>query len=166
MLLNLAVQDLFKRVYMLEPGKLQTLLATIQIPWSLKIVFGLISDNVPIYGSKRRSYLIIGATLQVAAMITLAFFTYESVGLAAACTFLTTLSIAFSDVVVDSIIVIQARKDPKNGSAYLSTFTWTCQAAGGLTGAISAAFLTQDNDPKVCFVIYAFLGLILLFGAL
>ena len=99
-------------------------------------------------------------------MLTLTFFTYESVTLAATCTFITTLSIAFSDVIVDSLIVIQARKDPENGSAYLSTFTWTCQAAGGLTGAISAAFLTQDNDPKVCFIIYAFLGLLLLFGSM
>ena len=47
----------------------------------------------------------------------------------------------------------------------LATFAWSCQAAGGLAGAISAAFLTQDNDPKVCFLIYAFLGLVLLFGA-
>ena len=62
-LLNLAVQDLFKRVYMLEPGRLQTLLATIHIPWSCKIIFGFISDNVAICGSKRKSYLIICALL-------------------------------------------------------------------------------------------------------
>ena len=99
-------------------------------------------------------------------MITISLFTYESVALAAICTFLTTMSIAFSDVIIDSLIVIQARKDPENGSAYLSTYTWSCQAAGGLTGAISAAFLTQDHDPKVCFIIYAFLGLLLLFGSL
>ena len=165
-LLNLAVQDLLKQVYMLEPGRLQTLLATVHIPWSCKIVFGFISDNVPICGSKRKSYLIICALLQIFSMLTLSVFTYDSVSLAATCTFLTTLSIAFSDVIVDSLIVIQARKDPDNGSAYLSTFTWSCQAAGGLTGAISAAFLTQDNDPKVCFIIYAFLGLILLFASM
>lgn len=99
-------------------------------------------------------------------MIILTVFTTDSVLLAATCTFMTMLSIAFSDVIVDALIIIQARKDPVNGSAYLSTFTWTCQAAGGLSGAISAAFLTQDNDPKVCFIIYAFLGVLLLIGAL
>mmetsp|Transcript_25699 Transcript_25699/g.34308 ORF Transcript_25699/g.34308 Transcript_25699/m.34308 type:complete len:118 (+) Transcript_25699:639-992(+) len=98
-------------------------------------------------------------------MIVLSVFAYDSVALAAICTFLTTMSIAFCDVVTDSILVIQARKDPKNGSAYLSTFIWSCQAAGGLCGAISAAFLTQDNDPKVCFIIYAFLGIIMLFSS-
>ena len=48
----------------------------------------------------------------------------------------------------------------------LNTFNWSCQAAGGLAGAISAAFLTEGHDPKICFIVYAFLGLILLFGAI
>ena len=104
---------------MLEPSRLQTLLATIQIPWSLKIFFGFISDNVAICGSKRKSYLVIGAILQIIAMLGMTIFTYESVYLAAVCTFLTIMSIAFSDVIVDSLMIIQARKDPKEGSASL-----------------------------------------------
>lgn len=164
-MLNLAIQDLFKRVFELEPGKLQTLIATIQIPWSFKIIFGFISDNVPLFGSKRKSYLIVGAVVQILSMLTLAMFTESSVVLAAICTFLTMLSIAFTDVIIDSLIVIQARKDPKNGSANLSTFTWSCQATGGMIGAISAAFLTEDHDPQVCFIIYAFIGILLLISS-
>ena len=41
-----------------------------------------------------------------------------------------------------------------------------CEAGGGLLGAVTAAFLTQDKDPQVCFLIYSFLGILLLFGAL
>jgi MFS-type transporter involved in bile tolerance (Atg22 family) len=100
------VQDLFKTHYGLEPGRLQTLLATIQIPWSFKIIFGFISDNVAIRGSKRKSYLVIGSIIQIISMLVLAFWTYQSVWLAATCTFLTTMSIAFSDVIVDSLMVI------------------------------------------------------------
>ena len=72
-----------------------------------------------ICGSKRKSYLIIGAILQIVAMITMTFFTYDSVYLAAVCTFLTIMSIAFSDVVIDSLMIVQARKDTKEGSAVL-----------------------------------------------
>ena len=125
-LLNLAVLDLFKRVFELEPGRLQTLLAVIHIPWSCKIFFGLLSDTVPFFGSHRKSYLILGAIVQIVSMILLSVFTYQSVALAAICTFLTTASIAFCDVITDSLLVIQARKVPVNGSAYLSTFNWTC----------------------------------------
>jgi len=105
-LLNLAIQDLFKRVFLLEPSRLQTLLATIHIPWSCKIFFGFISDNIPFFGSRRKSYLVLGAIIQIISMATLAMFAYESVFLAAICTFMTTLSIAFCDVVTDSILII------------------------------------------------------------
>ena len=100
------MQDLFKRVFLLEPSKLQTLLATIHIPWSCKIFFGFISDNVPLFGSRSKSYLVMGALVQIISMFVLAVFAYQSVALAAICTFLTTMSIAFCDVVTDSILII------------------------------------------------------------
>ena len=102
----MAVQDLFKRSYLLEPGKLQIVLATIHSPFIFKIVYGFMSDNVPIFGSKRRSYLIICAVMQVVSMLIMTLFPYSSLILAASCTFLTTLSVAFSDVIIDSLLVI------------------------------------------------------------
>ena len=62
-LVYLASSDLFKSVYKLDPGDVQTIQAFTFLPWSLKIVYGLISDNFPIYGSRRKSYLLIGALL-------------------------------------------------------------------------------------------------------
>ena len=34
-------------------------LTIVHIPWSFKILYGLISDNVPLFGTRRKSYLII-----------------------------------------------------------------------------------------------------------
>lgn len=56
-MIGLAAKDLFKAYYNLEPGHVQVLAAYIGIPWSLKILYGLISDNVPLCGSRRKSYL-------------------------------------------------------------------------------------------------------------
>lgn len=58
-LLNLAAQDMFKAYYHLEPSRVQILTAYIALPWSLKIVIGLISDSLPIFGSRRKAYLLI-----------------------------------------------------------------------------------------------------------
>ena len=99
-------------------------------------------------------------------MAVMTFWMEHSVFLAVGCVFVTISAIAFSDVIIDSLLVVQARRDPENGSANLSTFVWTCQALGGLLGAITAAFLTQEKDARVCFIIYGFLGLLVLFGAL
>lgn len=62
-LVSLASSDLFKAYYKLEPGHVQSIMAFIAIPWSTKIVYGLISDNFPICGSRRKSYLVIAAFL-------------------------------------------------------------------------------------------------------
>ena len=166
MLLSLASQDLYKTVFNYEPSQMQSLFATINLAWSVKILYGLISDNIPIFGSKRKSYLVIGAFIQVLTMSLLATFGESSPFLAAFCIFATTLSIAFSDVIVDSLLIIQARKDPQYGSEDLQSFSWYCQAAGGFFGATTAAFLTQNFAPSMSFGLYAIFGLALFFSAL
>ena len=55
----LAVQDLFKQYLKLDPGLMTGYTTLIGLPWSIKIIYGLISDNVPIAGTRRKSYIII-----------------------------------------------------------------------------------------------------------
>ena len=75
-------------------------------------------------------------------MIVLGLQELESVNLATWMLFLSNLSIAFSDVIVDSLMVIQARKYPNGGAEDLSAFSWTCMSVGGFFGSIAAAYLT------------------------
>ena len=78
------------------------------LPWSIKIIYGLISDNIPILGSRRKSYLLIMAFLQFLCMIVLGFTKVEDLSESAATwmLFFSNLSIAFSDVIVDSLMVV------------------------------------------------------------
>jgi len=55
----LATANLFKDYYNLDPGYVQVLSSFISFPWSVKIFYGIISDNLPIFGSRRKSYLMI-----------------------------------------------------------------------------------------------------------
>ena len=111
-LVYLASSDLFKSYYNLDPGRVQAIQAFTFLPWSLKIFYGLISDNLPIFGSRRKSYLIIGALLQFVTMIVLGLQHQETETLACWMLFVSNLSIAFCDVIVDSLMVTQARKYP------------------------------------------------------
>lgn len=85
---------------------MQVLTAYIGIPWSLKLFYGVISDNLPIFGSRRRSYLLIFATIQFLSMVGLSILSTGSEKSAALMLFLTSMSVAFSDVIVDSLMVI------------------------------------------------------------
>lgn len=119
----------------------------------------MISDNLPIFGSRRRSYLLIFATIQFLSMVGLSILSTGSEKSAALMLFLTSLSVAFSDVIVDSLMVIQARKDPRCGAEELNTFLFTMNAIGGLFGSITAAILTQNFEPRYCFFFSALIGL-------
>lgn len=62
-LVTLASQDLFKAYLGAEPSEMTFYTAMIGLPWSFKILYGLITDNVPIAGLKRKPYLIFFAAL-------------------------------------------------------------------------------------------------------
>ena len=50
--------DLFKNYLGCEPGEIAVYKSIIFAPWALKVFFGLISDNVKIFGLKRKPYLV------------------------------------------------------------------------------------------------------------
>ncbi|GGG21682.1 hypothetical protein GCM10010964_07350 [Caldovatus sediminis] len=56
----------------LSPADLLALSAWLTVPWTLKMVFGHLVDTVPILGSRRRAYVLVGALLQIAALLGLA----------------------------------------------------------------------------------------------
>ena len=72
--------------------------------------------------------------------------------------FFSNLSIAFSDVIVDSLMVIQARRHPEDGSEDLNTFSWTWMSVGGLAGSLIAAVLTESYEPRYCFLFSSFMS--------
>ena len=45
----------------LAPAELAAIGVWLSLPWTVKMVFGQLVDSVPIFGSQRRSYILIGA---------------------------------------------------------------------------------------------------------
>jgi hypothetical protein len=54
------------------PSQLAAIAVWIMLPWTVKMVFGELVDTVPIFGSQRKAYVIIGAALMAAGLIVLA----------------------------------------------------------------------------------------------
>lgn len=55
----LAYQDLFKNYYNLQPTHTQVLTTVIFWPWVTKFCYGIIADSIPIFGSRKKSWLVI-----------------------------------------------------------------------------------------------------------
>ena len=56
----------------LTPAELAAIAVWLALPWTIKMVFGELVDSVPLFGSRRRAYILIGAALTAAGMLTLA----------------------------------------------------------------------------------------------
>lgn len=91
-------------------------MSLIHLPWSFKILYGLVSDNVPICGTKRKSYLIIMGLVQFIVLFLIFSCEFEDPLAIALCLMLASMSEAFVNVVSDAVMVIQGRKDPGFGA--------------------------------------------------
>ena len=58
-MITLAIQYMFLEVYHIEPGKTQQYLSYMHLPWTPKLIYGIITDVFPICGSGKRSYVFI-----------------------------------------------------------------------------------------------------------
>ena len=112
----LACQDLFKNYYILEPAETSSYLAIIWIPWGIKFMYGITADSIPILGSRKKSWIIIMAIIQVLGLVLAASVRFESVKLFLFIQILISTATAFMDVIVDALMVMQAKRDPELGS--------------------------------------------------
>lgn len=56
----------------LSPAELAGIGVWLNLPWTVKMVFGELVDSVPIFGSQRKAYILIGAAVMACGMLTLA----------------------------------------------------------------------------------------------
>ena len=84
-------------------------MSLISLPWSLKILYGLISDNVPICGTRRKSWLIIMGVVEFISLIILFFTLPEDPLIVTLLLMVASMAIAFINVVSNAIMVIQSR---------------------------------------------------------
>lgn len=71
-LITIAESFWIKSALTLTPSELAALSVWLTLPWTIKMVFGELVDAVPVFGSRRRAYVLIGGTLVALGLLTLA----------------------------------------------------------------------------------------------
>ncbi|MEL6910919.1 MAG: MFS transporter, partial [Cyanobacteria bacterium J06598_4] len=158
-LARLAVSFFLKDDLGLTPAEVAALTGITALPWIIKPVFGFISDGLPIFGYRRRPYLILSGVLGSLSWIALATLV-DDVFTATLVILLTSLSVAISDVIVDSLIVERAREESLADSGSLQSLSWGASALGGLLTAYFSGLLLQHLSSNQVFEITASFPLI------
>jgi hypothetical protein len=121
-----------------------TLLGTITaIPWFLKILFGAVSDNFPLFGYKRKSYLVVSSVLSLLCWTALAALRETGFWYYTGLFFLANVAICLADVIIDGYVVQQST-DLKKINEY-QNLSWGSRAVGAgisswLGGWLAARF--------------------------
>ncbi|MEH2025993.1 folate/biopterin family MFS transporter [Nostoc sp.] len=156
---RLAVSFFLKDELMLSPVQVSALLGIVFLPWMIKPVFGFISDGLPIFGYRRRPYLILSGILGTASWVSLATIVDTSWAATLAIA-LGSLSVAMSDVIVDSLVVERARGESQAKAGSLQSLCWGASAIGGLITAYFSGLLLQYFTTRTVFGITALFPLI------
>lgn len=159
-LARLAVSFFLKDDLGMSPAQTSAIVGIIVLPWVLKPFFGLISDGLPLFGYRRRPYLILSGFLGVFSWVALATLV-DNLWTAAAAIALSSLSVAISDVIVDSLVVERARGESLGNVGSLQSLCWGVKAFGGLITAYLSGFLLEVFSTQTLFLITASFPLII-----
>jgi folate/biopterin transporter len=153
-LAKLAISFFLKDQLALSPTQVAALMGVAMLPWVLKPIFGFVTDGLPIFGYRRRPYLVLAGLLGTAAWLSLATVVHTP-ELATLAITMTTLSVALSDVLVDSLIVERARGESLSKSGSLQSLCWGAAALGGLLTAYASGLLLSKFSPQTVFAVTA-----------
>lgn len=158
-LARLAVNFYLKDDLHLDPAEAAVISGFSALPWLIKPLYGFISDSVPLFGYRRRSYLVLSGLLGALSWSLMATFV-DSKYSAAFSILLGSFSVAFSDVVVDSMVVERARGESQSTSGSLQSLCWGSSAFGGIVSSYFSGSLLDTYGVRFVFGITALLPLI------
>jgi len=158
-LARLAVSFFLKDDIALSPAEVSALMGIAALPWTIKPVFGFMSDGLPIFRYRRRPYLILSGILGAIAWLSMATVVNTPLR-ATAAILLSSVSVAIADVIVDSLVVERAREEDQGDAGTLQSLAWGASSVGGLITAYLSGFLLERTDTQTIFAITATFPLI------
>jgi len=114
-----------------SPAQMAAIYGVVAIPWCLKPVYGFISDSYPIFGYRRRPYMIGFAYLAAYMWILLPFVPHDEFAITLVMT-VSSGSMCFADVMADSLLVEAARQEKDEDKGIVQSHAWIMRFTGGL----------------------------------
>lgn len=162
----LAVSYHLKDELKLSPSASQFLVSIAFFPWSVKPIYGILSDCVPIRGRRRLPYLNIASILSLVPWLFLGVVEPARNSYVLLTIFLTlqNLGSAMADVVVDAMVAEAAKQERAKFVGDLQSLSWLAMAIGGIFGSLVGGIALSDLRIDVVFLIFSIFPTIQLFA--
>jgi len=148
---NLSITFLLKDTFGLSAAQTATFFSITVIPWLIKPVYGLISDFVPLFGQRRKSYFILTSGVAAAMGLTLTLMgSYTYWGVAIFFT-LMGLGLAFTDVLTDALMVENGQRLGLTGP--FQAVQWAAISFASILVGIGGGWLAEHKFLSVTFLI-------------
>jgi Na+/melibiose symporter-like transporter len=161
-IVEIATQFFFKNELQLQPAEFAQIQTLILSPWLVKPIYGLLSDMVPIFGYRRKYYIILSGITATLSYLTMAFFvdtlteaTIAMIGVNMSFSFLTVLgeAIVVELSKLDKSITDESHNDAKK---YVSYF-FLLKNIGSLIAACFKGVIVKYFELRTVFLMAAFL---------
>lgn len=154
-----AVSYQLKDTLKLSPSASQFLFSVAFFPWSIKPLYGILSDCIPIKGRKRIPYLVISTVLCLVPWLILGLNASQRNFQGSLTFFLTTqnLGSAMADVVIDAMIAEAVRSERAAFAGDLQSLSWLAMASGGICGSLLGGYALTNLQIDTIFLLFCVL---------
>lgn len=147
----------------LSAGQVAGFFAITTVPWLIKPVYGLLSDFVPIFGYHRKSYLLLTSATAAAAGLFLGVTGDHAYWRMAAFFTLMALGLAFTDVLVDALMVENGK--PMGLTGAFQSVQWGAITAASILVGELGGYLAEHRRLHAAFFLAACFPLVSLLMA-
>ena len=137
----------------LTAGQLATFTWIITIPWFIKPVYGLLSDFVPIFGTRRRSYFLIMSGVAALAAVAVSLMPGASYAQLATLVTLLWLGVGFTDVLTDALMVENGQRVGLTGA--FQSVQWGALSAASILVGVGGGYLAEHRAFAAAFALVA-----------
>jgi MFS family permease len=132
--------------------------AVTMTPWLIKPAYGLVSDFVPLFGRRRKSYLVLTCALATAAGPALGLLPEYTPWRIALLFSAMGLGLAFTDVVVDALMVEHGQRRQLTGA--FQAVQWASIETASVLVGVGGGALTERGSLRVAFLLAALFPLL------
>jgi MFS family permease len=137
----------------LSAGQVATFFAITVVPWLVKPVYGLLSDFVPLFGYRRRSYVILSSALAVLSAVVVVVLDATAYWPLAILFTAMALGLAFTDVITDALMVENGRALNLTGA--FQSVQWAAIYTASIAVGLLGGHLAETRSLRAAFAVAA-----------